>query len=282
MSPAVFKGAHADRMAPFALGLARLPPNGEAVHAAGRESAVYVAKLLNVVTALQIGIRDAEHAQQQYMTHGHPVLLSYEDIERLNFWRQPRLFFAMFAAWGRASQESSDELSHNATDSKEDDWPPRFKSYDAYKAEMDALVNSHPPFGAWLRRYRNVNHVVGGGGAFDGMEDVEALKERFLREERARISRTNARRYMCELHLSMVDVESDETAAYQQEMERWKEKVVDANGRSVVPKPKMPGRLSIKSAMGRVLRQMTECDDADPLGPGEDAHETPCKKQRVM
>lgn len=69
---------------------------------------------------------------------------------------------------------------------------------------------------------------------------------------------------MCELHLAVVDVES-ETKAYEQEMQTWKEKVVEANGRRVVPKPIMCRGLVIKSAMERVLRQMTE--DDDPLGP---------------
>lgn len=79
MSPAVLKGAHAGRMAPFALGLARLPPNGEAVGASGRERTVYAAELLNMVPTLQVGTRDAEQAKQPCAMHRHraPSLSSF-------------------------------------------------------------------------------------------------------------------------------------------------------------------------------------------------------------
>lgn len=40
------------------------------------------------------------------------------------------------------------------------EWPPKFQSFEEYKAELDEAVDAHPPFGVWLRMYRNVNHVT--------------------------------------------------------------------------------------------------------------------------
>lgn len=82
------------------------------------------------------------------------------------------------------------------------EWPPKFQSFDEYKAELNEAVATHPPFGVWLRTYRNVKHV-GGNSVGDPMWQlsVQELKERYVTCTTLNNRRRNAKRVFIELHL---------------------------------------------------------------------------------
>ena len=54
-----------------------------------------------------------------------------------------------------SSRKEDDESADGATT-----WPPKFQSFEEYKSELDQAIDTHPPFGVWLRRYRNVSHMT--------------------------------------------------------------------------------------------------------------------------
>ena len=39
-------------------------------------------------------------------------------------------------------------------------WPPTFQTFEEYKNELETAINEHPPFGEWLKKYRNKKHVL--------------------------------------------------------------------------------------------------------------------------
>ena len=126
---------------------------------------------------------------------------------------------------------------------------------------MDALVLSHPPFGEWLKRYRNEMHVVqGGGDAFSGMDDAKGLAKRYAEEERKRANSVNARRYMCELHLrgAKDEFKEEEGDEFKKREEEWKKAVLEANGRRHIPKPLPPPGKAKEEVMKRVLTQIED------------------------
>lgn len=134
------------------------------------------------------------------------------------------------------SQRSSSDEPPNGTARDVVPWPPPVVAeYEVYKEQLDDAIRAHPPFGAWLRRYRNEMHVLKGGGpAFEGM-DVESLKHRYAVEEEKRTHAIHARRYMCELHLREADPAD---AEYERLCEAWKTGVLEAAARGHnIPKP---------------------------------------------
>ena len=81
-------------------------------------------------------------------------------------------------------------------------WPPKFQSFEEYKAELDEAVAMHPPFGVWLRMYRNVHHVHGSYTQQAMWElPVQTLKERYLLSAKLDNRTKNAKRAFIEMHL---------------------------------------------------------------------------------
>tara|TARA_B110000046_G_scaffold151231_1_gene159885 strand:+ start:1149 stop:1664 length:516 start_codon:yes stop_codon:yes gene_type:complete len=82
------------------------------------------------------------------------------------------------------------------------EWPPKFQSFEEYKAELDEAVDAHPPFGVWLRMYRNVSHMsinTATPGAWH--LPVQQLKERYLQSANHINRAKNAKRAFIEMHL---------------------------------------------------------------------------------
>ena len=160
-------------------------------------------------------------------------------------------------SWSQRSGETANR--------EDEEWPPLMNGYEEYKKEMDALVLSHPPFGEWLKRYRNELHVVKGGGeAFSGMNDAQGLAKRYAEEERKRKNGVNARRYICELHLkeAQEELKQEEEEAWKKEEEEWKKAVLEANGIRHIPKPPPPPGKAKEEVMKRVLIQIEESPEA--------------------
>jgi hypothetical protein len=84
-------------------------------------------------------------------------------------------------------------------------WPPVFQSYEEYKTEMGKAITEHPPFGEWLRHYRNPNHLL--SYSSDAMWDlsVDELKERYIRFKTPEARAINGKRAIAEVHITEND-----------------------------------------------------------------------------
>ena len=99
-------------------------------------------------------------------------------------------------------------LSSHSDASVEDNWPPKFQSFEEYKAELQEAVTKHPPFGTWLRDCRTIEHIISHNsmnGAIPGREmwdmPVETLKEIYTAKSTTRIRVKNAKRAFVEMYL---------------------------------------------------------------------------------
>jgi hypothetical protein len=84
------------------------------------------------------------------------------------------------------------------------EWPPKFQSFDEYKAELGEAVATHPPFGVWLSEHRNTNYITSSDGKFERSTwdpSVHELKERYVKETTLRKRRTHAQRLTIEMQL---------------------------------------------------------------------------------
>ena len=91
------------------------------------------------------------------------------------------------------------QSSRNATEPEREPvvWPPRFRTYDEYRVELDELIKQHPPFGVWLREFRNGEHVLRKTPEmFDQMVGVRQLQRQYVEAEKRRVQRLHAMRYM--------------------------------------------------------------------------------------
>lgn len=96
------------------------------------------------------------------------------------------------------SSSKDDESSDDATCK----WPPTFQSFEEYKTELEEAVVAHPPFGVWLRSYRNANHATLALSEPAMWElSVQQLKERYLHSATINNRTTNAKRAFIEMHL---------------------------------------------------------------------------------
>lgn len=96
------------------------------------------------------------------------------------------------------SQRTKPELSEPTTE----EWPPSFQTYEHFSEELHTAIREHPPFGVWLKNYRNLNHLVRDGKEMWGEKmDVQALKKRYIQEQQREQSSRNSKRFFSELHL---------------------------------------------------------------------------------
>jgi hypothetical protein len=142
-------------------------------------------------------------------------------------------------------------FSSNKDDESADDatceWPPKFQSFEEYKAELDEAVDAHPPFGVWLRMYRNVNHVTtcGSQEAMWGLP-VQQLKERYLQSANLKNRTKNAKRAFIEMHLeeNKAAYEKDESElqprldSYALALDSYKQAI--SHGYRNIPRPTEP------------------------------------------
>jgi hypothetical protein len=99
---------------------------------------------------------------------------------------------------------SSRSFGGSSSPEAEPDWPPVFESYKDFKADLDAAIESHPPFGEWLRLYRNAAMVVVSGGSREKTAwhvSVSDLKERYVKEKTLDMRARNVKRAFAEMHL---------------------------------------------------------------------------------
>ena len=111
-------------------------------------------------------------------------------------------------------------------------WPPEFQTYADFKAEIDAAIECHPPFGDWLHKYRNVNHVLSSSGcdSMFGMS-IEQLKERYVKEKQIQTRTKHMKRMIAEVYLvenaqMYQDMKADIAAkkeAYQFALEKYEQ-----------------------------------------------------------
>ena len=129
--------------------------------------------------------------------------------------------------WGtrRSNQrgEAEEETSQPAKKQKMP-WPPQFLTVEEFDDEMDKAIKEHPPFGEWLLKHRNSNHVlisdgnrVGNGiGGKMGMWDanLEELQAQYVEFEKRRLTRERMPKYFARLHVetSKDDAESAKEA----------------------------------------------------------------------
>ena len=76
------------------------------------------------------------------------------------------------------------------------------QTFEEYKNELETAINEHPPFGEWLKKYRNKEHVLNCNGnqsmwAFS----IDQLKEQYVKCTRLRTTTMSAKRMFAELHL---------------------------------------------------------------------------------
>tara|TARA_Y100000591_G_C21817423_1_gene691550 strand:- start:1313 stop:1837 length:525 start_codon:yes stop_codon:yes gene_type:complete len=82
------------------------------------------------------------------------------------------------------------------------EWPPKFQSFDEYKAELDEAVATHPPFGVWLSEHRNSEYITRSGRGRPMWDlSVQELKERYVKETTLRKHSKHAQRIVIKMHL---------------------------------------------------------------------------------
>jgi ATP-dependent Zn protease len=81
-------------------------------------------------------------------------------------------------------------------------WPPTFQTFEEYKNELETAINEHPPFGEWVKKYRNKEHVL---NCNDNQSmwafSIDQLKEQYVKCTRLRTTTMSAKRMFAELHL---------------------------------------------------------------------------------
>lgn len=156
--------------------------------------------------------------------------------------------------WFSSTQGSKDNASSTQEDSKDNaspfKWPPTFQSFEEYKAELNEAVAAHPPFGAWLRQYRNVKHITESSTYPDPMWQlsVQQLKERYVTSATLANRSRHAKRVFAEMHME------ENQISYQVEEDDFEKRresfalALDAyqqahrHGYSNVPRPREPQR----------------------------------------
>jgi hypothetical protein len=110
-----------------------------------------------------------------------------------------------------------------------DDWPPVFKDYAEYKSELDEAISRHPPFGEWLAKYRNINHVLTSTGCPSDLWSVcnvaritnqcmwelsvDELKKRYVQQMTLKTAIQNGKRMFAEVHMAQNEDEYKEAEA---------------------------------------------------------------------
>jgi hypothetical protein len=157
-----------------------------------------------------------------------------------------------------------------------DNWPPVFKDYVDYKSELDEAISKHPPFGEWLAKYRNINHVLRESGVPDNKWEVctdaritnqcmwelsvDDLKKRYVKQMTLKTAIQNGKRMFVEVHMAQNEKECSEAeAAYVAAQEAYKfalEKYIEAKKHGYkTPAPKPPVRNAIlqqKDALNKI------------------------------
>lgn len=84
------------------------------------------------------------------------------------------------------------------------EWPPKFQSFDNYKKELETAINEHPPFGIWLKKYRNTEHLLYGRHDNRTMWslNIDKLKEQYIKSAKDQNTQRNAKRMFAELYLT--------------------------------------------------------------------------------
>lgn len=82
------------------------------------------------------------------------------------------------------------------------EWPPTFESFAEHRANLTTAIESHPPFGEWLRSIRSIAHIVRIQNP-DSMwhMSVEQLKERYVRDKTIQTHRVNSKRAFAQMHM---------------------------------------------------------------------------------
>ncbi len=101
-------------------------------------------------------------------------------------------------SWFSKQQSNSD--GSNIHDSQE--WPPKFQTFDDYKKELETAINEHPPFGIWLKNYRNKHHVLS-TSHIESMWalDIDKLKAQYIKSSTLKNTERCAKRTFAELYL---------------------------------------------------------------------------------
>lgn len=152
--------------------------------------------------------------------------------------------------------------SNESTEKAE--WPPKFQSFEEYKDELDEAVKAHPPFGVWLRQYRNVNHVMSHELSERSMWElpVQKLKERYVQSTKLINNTKNAKRAFIEMHLdeNKATYEKDESEL-QPKMESYALALDSYNqallhGYHNIPRPKEPRKTSALLERDKMLDEL--------------------------
>lgn len=153
------------------------------------------------------------------------------------------------------------------TEVVDEDWPPRFQTFAEYKAELDDAIAAHPPFGRFLRQYRNINHLLEGENQQPCMwhMSVAELKERYMKAKEIETRCKNAKRYFAEVYLHdgmekyALAEEQHESAvkAHEQAVAKWDE--LSAVGvRNLPRRPPVPRPTNDMQEKEKLLRM---CQD---------------------
>jgi hypothetical protein len=164
-------------------------------------------------------------------------------------------------------------FSSSKNDESEDtpcEWPPKFQSFEEYRAELDEAVEAHPPFGVWLRMYRNVNHVnvatCASQQAMWGLP-VQQLKERYLQSANLKNRTKNAKRAFIEMHLeeNKATYEKDESElqprleSFALALDSYKQAI--SHGYHKIPRPKEPHKTNALMERDKLLEQLKQLVD---------------------
>ena len=152
------------------------------------------------------------------------------------------------------------------------EWPPKFQSFEEYKAELDEAVALHPPFGVWLRMYRNANHI--------GLTDrtppmwelpVQQLKKRYLQSTNLNNRMKNAKRAFIEMHLeeNKESCEKEESElepklqSYALALDSYNQ--ARSHGYRNIPRPQEPSKTSVLLQRDALLAQLKQLVDPTEL-----------------
>jgi hypothetical protein len=80
-------------------------------------------------------------------------------------------------------------------------WPPQFEEFTEYQMKLTSAIEEHPPFGEWLCKYRNVNHLRKETGESMWGKSVEELQEIYVTSATKANHEKNAKRALAILHL---------------------------------------------------------------------------------
>lgn len=142
-------------------------------------------------------------------------------------------------------------------------WPPVFEAYPDFKADLDAAIQSHPPFGEWLRLHRNVNHLIRGSTPVWNLS-VEGLKEHYVKQTKLETRTKNAKRAIAELHLECNAQKYQEAqeefdakeASYKYALEKYEEAKKHGYRVRAPSLPEQPAMLIEKAALKHIVQEM--------------------------